>query len=130
VSLLKGTLKLGRKLTAARFTETVTIGAFEPGTDPETGDAIETLASTSYAGPAQVVIPSLTVSDHEAPGQPAAEQSPYVKLPPGTVLAEGEDLRVDASAVDASLVGLRAVIDGRAQSGQTTAARYPLREVS
>ena len=130
MSLLKGTLKLGQKLTAARFTETVTIGLFETETDPDTGDAVETLVSTSYSGPAQVVIPSLTVSDHESPGQPAAEQSPYVKLPHGTVVAEGEDLRVDTSAVDASLEGLRAVIDGRAQSGQTTSARYPLREVS
>ncbi|GAA5198532.1 DUF6093 family protein [Microbacterium jejuense] len=130
MSLLEGTLNLGRAMSAQRLTETVVVGVFDMGTDPATGDPIEVLTSQSYSGPGQIVYGTLTVSDHDAPAQPAGVQSPYLKLPSGTVVARGQEVRVTASRADSALVGLKFTIDGRGQSGQTTTVRYPLIEAS
>lgn len=115
---------------AVRFTETVTIGLFRDGTDPETGDAARVLVTESYAGKAQIKYPSLDVSDTSGQAKPIAEQSPIVKVPSGTVLPKNAEVLVTASTVDASLVGRRYRVEGRSQAGQTSSARYPLEELS
>lgn len=130
MSILRGALGAGRRMAESRMTETVKVGVVAMSTHPVTGDPVETWTSTSYDGPGQIVYRTETVSDRAVPGQPAAVQTPVLKLPSGTVVHRGEDVRVTASTVDAPLVGARFVIDGQAQKGQTTAARYPLREVT
>lgn len=113
-----------------RFTETVEIGRFEDGIDPVTADATRVLAAASYAGPGQIKYPSLAVSDTNGRALPVAEQFLMVKLPSGTVVHVGDEVKVTASTVDASLVGRMYRVEGRSQAGQTSAARYPLEEQS
>lgn len=123
-------LARARAATEARFTETLAIGAFKKTTDPVTLKLVRTLVTASYEGPGQIVYPSLTVADRDGASQVAVEQSPLVKLPSGTVVPVGDEVSVVNSAADASLVGRRYKINGRSQAGQTSAARFPLEELS
>ncbi|GAA4762600.1 DUF6093 family protein [Microbacterium gilvum] len=123
-------LRDGRRLAEARMTETVLVGRFVDGTDEETGNATRVLAEERYTGIGRVKYPSLTVSDTSA-GLPVAEQQLTVSIPSGSPQCfEGDDVVVSASAVDGLLVGRRFRITGEPQSGQTTAHRYPVRELT
>lgn len=122
----KAFLDRARARTEERFSETVEIGTFEDGYDQATGKATRVLAAEEYKGPAQLVYASLTVSDRDTGSQDLGEQSPLLKLPSGTVLSRNAEVAITASEADASLVGQRFTVDGLPQSGQTTAARYPL----
>lgn len=120
----------GRERTQERFTETVTVGRFRDTTNPATGDPVRTLIEEFYTGPAQIKYTSLAVSPRDGASQPVQEQAPLVKLPSGTAVPEGAEVHVTASTADADLVGRRYTIAGRSQAGQTTSARYPLKELS
>lgn len=113
-----------------RFTETVTVGTFELRTNQETGRAERVPVKVEYEGPAQVVLPTLTVAERDTVGQDLAEQSPFVKLPSGTVVSREAEVHVSASAADLSLVGSRYKVTGKPQAGQTSAARYPVAALS
>lgn len=126
-----GVLGEGRHAAAARFTETVTVGKFADTTDPATGNPVRTLVgAASYQGPAQVKYYSALVTDSATTGQPVSEQAIILKLPAGTVVHVGDEVDVTASAADSALVGARYRVYGSAQKGQTTAARYPVVELS
>ena len=122
-------LGYGRGLMEARFTETVTVGQYTDGVDGSGNPTRTLVGSASYQGRAQVKYPSPAVAVSDGPGQPLAAQDIILKLPSGTVVHEGDEVEVSASAVDASLVGARFRVKGTSQKGQTTSARYPVVEL-
>lgn len=131
MSPLNGALRMGRGMAEARMTETVTIGRFNPGTDPVTLDPIWVLVEARYSGKARVKYPSSSVMDRSEPSQVVAVQDLLLSIPTGSPLAyEGDEVRVDASVVDPALVGRMYGIKGAPQAGQTTSHRYPLKELS
>lgn len=131
MSLLKNALGMGRNMADARMTEMVTIGLFEDRTDPVTLNPIRVLVEERYSGKARVKYPSGAVSNRSEPSQVVAEQDVMLSIPTGSPAAfEGDEVRVDASTADPSLVGRAYGIKGRPQAGQTTSHRYPLKELS
>lgn len=122
-----------RAQAESRFTETVTVGEYVDTTNPATGNPVRTLSgSASYVGPARVKYPatSSVAGDGAQVAQPVAEQQIILSLPSGTVVDVGDEVDVTGSTADASLVGARFRVIGSAHKGQTTAARYPVVELS
>lgn len=127
----EGLLRRGRRLASERMSEAVTAGTFTDGVDPETGDAIRVPDVERYAGPARVKYPTATVSDRDGTGQVVQSQDLILSIPNGSPrLFEGDEVVVNSSTADDLLVGRAYRIDGSAQAGQTSAARYPLVELS
>lgn len=129
--MIGGVLGMGRRMAESRMSETVTVGRFELVRPPGSLDAVLTLVETFYAGVARVKFPSASAQVKSPAGQQVVETNVVVSLPSGTVLVPaGVLVRVDASTSDGSLVGRLFRVDGPAQSGQTTAHRYPVVEES
>lgn len=124
-------LPVVRAEAESRMTETVTIGRFELVRAPGSLDTILTLVETYYSGIARVKYPYATSLSKVPAGQQLVETSIIVSVPYGTrPIPTGAIVRVDASAADAALVGRVLTVDGQAQTGQTTAHRYPVVEES
>lgn len=124
-------LGMGRRLAESRMTETVTVGVFEMRAASGSLDPVLTLVSTLYSGKARVKYPSASAVVKTPVDQQLAETNIVVSLPSGTVsVPTGHLVRVDASASDSALVGRFFRVKGPAQSGQTTAHRYPVVEES
>ncbi|MEW2011422.1 DUF6093 family protein [Microbacterium sp. NPDC078814] len=124
-------LEAGRARAEARMTETVQIGIFVSGTDPDTLDAIRTLVTERYAGLGRIKYETLTVSDSDTSSQTVGSQTPMLSIPTGSPLInEGDEVVVTASRADHLLIGRRYTVEGAPQSGQTTSHRYPLKELS
>lgn len=138
-------MSLGSDLAAAlpdlraeansRMTESITVGTFEDGTDPETFEPTRTPVITRYEGLGRIRYASLatsgTASSSDQIGQPVVVQSPYLSIPHGSPrLYEGDEVVVDASSADDLFVGRRYQVAGNATIGQTTAHRYPLAELT
>lgn len=129
--MIGGVLGLGRGLAESRMTEMVTVGRVELVPVPGTLDTVPTLVESYYAGIARVKFPSASAQVKVPAGQQIAETSIVVSLPASAALVPtGSMVRVDDSASDPALVGRWFRIDGQAQSGQTTAHRYPVVEES
>lgn len=130
MSLLNRALNAGRRLADARMTETVVAGVFEDGVAGD-GSPTRVLADERYTGKARVKYESLAVSESDNTSQLVATQTPFASIPAGSPrLFEGDELHVTASTADGLLVGRRYTVAGSAQAGQTTAHRYPLKELS
>ena len=129
MSLLNRALGMGRNLANARMTDAVSVGRYEDGTDEVTGDPIRVLIESHYVGPARVKYQSLTAMTRVEASQVFVEQEPMLSVPTGTVLADGDEVHVQASAVDPLLVGRVFYVHGAPQAGQTTSERYPLKEI-
>lgn len=113
------------------MTETVVAGRYSSGTDPDTGDATQTLTETIYTGKGRIKYESLTVSDSDTSSQTVASQTPMLSIPTDSpLLHEGQGVKVTASTADDLLVDRFYKIEGAPQSGQTTSHRYPLSELS
>ena len=123
-------LERAREAATTRHTETVRIGPVEDATDPETGDSTRVMVAVTYEGRGRVKYPSMVVTPGAEPAQVTVEQQIILSLPSGTVIPEGEEVVVLASEVDESLVGGEYVVAGKPQKGQTSAARYPVKELS
>lgn len=122
-------LARGRAAAEAKMTETITAGRFKVTTDEATGDPVRTLVTQRYVGKAEIKYESLVVSETETASQEVSEQTLVAKLPvSAAMLLEGDEIVVDASASDGSLVGRVYAVDGNPQSGQVTAHRYPIVE--
>lgn len=128
MTLLLGTLAMGRVQANARMTETVRVGVLVEGVDADTLDPTN-LFDVEYDGPARVSWRTYTTQQTDAAGQPTALTTPILHLPSGT-LGITVDMRVivDSSSADDSLAGRTFRIKGLPQSGQTTALRFPLEE--
>lgn len=123
-------LARGRARANEGMTETIRAGLWQDGTDPETGSATRVLLTERYHGPAQVKYDSMTVSVSDEPAQRVPSQSLMVKVPTSAaLLPEGDEIVVEASTVDASLVLRRYRVGGAPQSGQVTSHRYPVKEL-
>lgn len=114
------------------MTETVEAGQYEESVNTDTLVTERTLLTESYSGIGQIKYPSLTVSERNAGGQQVAATSPVLKIPTdsGLDIREGHLVRVTASTIDGSLVGREFRVAAWPQSGQVTAHRYPLEELS
>lgn len=129
--MIAGVLGMGRRMAVSRMTETVTVSVESKSTNPSTGDPVRTVSSPVYSGVAQIAFPSLVVSERDVQGQQVAATSPVLKLPVSVgVVLTGHVVRVTASTSDASLVGRWFRVKSPPQSGQVTAHRYPLEEVT
>lgn len=114
----------------SRMSESVTVGSFEDGTDPETGDPSRVLVDERYTGVGRIRWNSREVSNSQATGSPAAMQEPYLSVPFGTARFFTDDEVECVASSDPLLVGRRFKVSGGASAGQVTAYRYPLEELS
>ena len=115
----------------SRMTETLTVGVETFVTDPVTGDAVRSVADPVYSGIGQIKFPSMVVSERDAQGQQVAATSQMLRLPVSVgAVAKGHVVRVTASSSDSTLVGRWFRVKSLPQSGQVTAHRYPLEEVT
>ena len=114
----------------SRMTDAVTAGSFADGTDETTGDATRVLVVQRYAGKGRLRLSSQNVTNAQGPSMPIAVQEPTLSVPWGSPrLFIGDEVECTGSE-DPILIGRRFRIQGNAQSGQTTAHRYPLQEIS
>lgn len=132
MSLLHGVLALGRNHAASTFTETLEF--FERGgkqIDPDTLNEadVETVLVTVSG---RIKYAATSSNDSVASGQPVVAQRLTAAVPVGSTSGVAVDhfIRVTASTVDSSLVGRVYRVAGLPQSGQVTAHRYELEEVS
>lgn len=114
----------------SRMSESVLVGKFRDGTDPDTKDAIRVLETERYSGKGRIRWGSREVSNSQATGSPVAMQEPYLSVPFGTARFFTDDEVECAGSTDPLLVGRRFKISGGASAGQVTAYRYPLEELS
>jgi hypothetical protein len=129
--MLLGSLAMGRAQAESRMTETITAGPFVETIDPSTLATVRTITTTSYTGPARVKYPTLTVSERDSGGQQYAAVDIVVSVPmSGARIPVGALVTVTASTVDGSLVAREFRVKASAQSGQVTAHRYPVEELS
>jgi len=125
---ISGLLGMGRTMARSRMRETWRVGEYVETTDPVTLDPITDL-EVAYEGPGRFKAPRTSVSDSEAGGQVVTSTSQELHLPSGTAGVMVNMVAVcDASPDDPSLVGLTLRIDGPPAAGQTTAARFPVRD--
>lgn len=114
-----------------RMTETVQAGPYKSGTDATTGDAMNTITSTAYAGKGRIKYETTMVSDSDTSSQTVASQRLILSIPTGSPrLNDGDGVTVSASLADELLVGRFYTVEGSPESGQTTSHRYPLKELS
>lgn len=114
----------------SRMFESVAVGSFTDGTDPETGDPTRLLVDERYTGIGRIRWGSREVSNSQATGSPAAMQEPYLSVPFGTARFFTDDEVECTGSTDPLLVGRRFKVSGGASAGQVTAYRYPLEELS
>ena len=120
----------GQHMADSRMSETVLVGKFRDGTDPDTKEATRVLETERYTGKGRIRWGSREVSNSQATGSPVAMQEPYLSVPFGTARFFTDDEVECSSSPDPLLVGRRFKISGAAAAGQVSAYRYPLEELS
>jgi len=128
--ILMEALDAGRAAAEARMTETIIAGVETEAVDPDTLETI-TIVTPTYAGPALVKYPTLTVSDQDAGGQQYTAAQVTVGVPVSAgVLPVDSIITPTASTVDQSLIGRRYRVTAAPQSGQVTSHRHPVEELN
>ena len=120
----------GQLMADSRMSETVLVGKFRDGTDPDTKEATRVLETERYTGKARIRWGSREVSNSQATGSPVAMQEPYLSVPFGTARFFTDDEVECIASPDPLLVGRRFKLSGAAAAGQVSAYRYPLEELS
>lgn len=120
----------GQHMADSRMSETVLVGKFRDGTDPDTKEATRVLETERYTGKARIRWGSREVSNSQATGSPVAMQEPYLSVPFGTARFFTNDEVECSASPDPLLVGRRFKLSGAAAAGQVSAYRYPLEELS
>lgn len=120
----------GQHMADSRMSETVLVGKFRDGTDPDTKEATRVLDTERYTGMGRIRWGSREVSNSQATGSPVAMQEPYLSVPFGTARFFTDDEVECNASPDPMLVGRRFKISGAAAAGQVSAYRYPLEELS
>lgn len=119
-----------RREAESRMQETVTAGLWADGEDEETGQATRVLVETRYEGVARVRVASREVLNANTPGGTVGVQEPFVSVPVGSpMILRGDEFVVDSSP-DPIMVGRRFRVTGWPASGQVTAHRYPVEELT
>lgn len=132
MSMIMGTLRMGRAQAESRFTETFTFFSSLRGVDPDTLEDADIETDLYTEVPGRVKYPTLTVSDSSAVGQTFATQDVNVHVAVGAVplVHENHFCRVTWSTVDPGLIGRKFRVKGSPASGQVTAHRIPVEEVN
>jgi hypothetical protein len=128
VSIISGSLVIGRRLAETLMTDTVTVTReSDPVLNVATGQLVPTV-ETIYDGPARFRMLSQAVSDVDAGGQLLGVQSPRLDLPVegSEGVRIGDVFTVTASASDSALVGLVGRVAGVAPITLATARRVPV----
>jgi hypothetical protein len=123
---------MGRSMASSRFTETLSFYSDDGTTvDPDTLNDVEDV-TVLHTVAGRVKYPTLTVSERSAVGQVFATQSVNVHVAVGSApdVRTNHFVTVTASTADPALVGRVFRVTGNAQSGQVTAHRFPVEEVS
>jgi hypothetical protein len=121
-----------RALASSRFTETLRFYILNgTTTDPDTLEDVEDI-TVLHTVAGRVKYPTLTVSERSAVGQVFATQSVNVHVAVGSApdVRANHFVTVTASTADPALVGRVFRVTGNAQSGQVTAHRFPVEQVS
>ena len=135
MSIIAGTVRLGRVQAEARMLDTCEIGKFAETVDPTTFATITTLVESQYSGKCRVASRSNAVSEREAGSQSFADQSLVLSVPMADAGLIRTDATVKVTAVDAS-TGNPAMVNriyrvaGMAIGSQATAARFLLEFLS
>ncbi|WP_308491029.1 DUF6093 family protein [Microbacterium terrisoli] len=114
----------------SRFTETLRFTRV--GTVDDANGVPVPGETTLYEVPGRVKFTSQVVSPRESGAQLVVVQQRRVDVAVGSTpgVRPGDVVTVTASTVDAGLVGRKFTVDGLPDSGQVTAARYPVSEGS
>lgn len=122
---------MGRQMAASRSTEVLEFFSAVKSQDPDTLNDITT-ETILHTVPGRIKYPTTTVSESSAVGQRFAEQSVIASVAVASTPNVRTDhfCRVVSSLVDPGLVGRVYRVAGRPASGQVSAARYPVEEVS
>lgn len=110
----------------SRMSETVLVGKFTDGTDPDTGDPTQVIDVERYTGIARIRWASRDVSSSDGSSTPVGTQEPYLSVPFGTGRFWADDEVLVTASPDPLLIGRHFRIQGAAVAGQVTAYRYPL----
>lgn len=132
MSILGGTVAMGRAFIESTLTETVQFYRVSgTSVNAETLDEVETKVVV-YTVPARVKYPSLIVAEKRGAGEIVGNQNVTVSVAVGSTPTVNSEYfcKVTASTVDPSLIGRVYRVKGSPQSGQVTAHRYPVEEVS
>ena len=135
MSIIAGTVRLGRVQAEARMLDTCEVGKFAETVDPTTFETITTLVESQYAGKCRVAARSNAVSEREAGSQTFADQSLVLSVPMADAGLIRTDATVKVTAVDAStgnpaMVNRTYRVAGMANGSQATAARFLLEALS
>lgn len=132
MTLLGGTLGLGRSMTAQRFTETFKVFRVTSVLNEDTGLYVDTEVAVHGSVAGQFKFPTLTVREREQGAQVPAVQDVTIKVAVGATpdVEVGHLWRCTASTIDDSLVGRVVRTKGLPQAGQVTSWRYPVEQVA
>ena len=135
MSIIAGTVRLGRVQAEARMLDLCDIGKFAETVDPTTFETITTLVEAQYSGKCRVASRSNAVSERQAGTQTLADQSLVLSVPMADAGLIRTDATVKVTAVDAAsgnpaMVGRAYRIAGLAIGSQATAARFLLEALS
>lgn len=128
MSIIAGTLTLGRRWAETRMTDTCRITRTVKGVQNESTGKTGTTTETVYEGPCEFKADQVQATDREQSGQLLVTQDATLKLPiaTSTAVTKGHDVEILTSATDPGLVGLRARVVGPFASAYTTARRFPV----
>jgi hypothetical protein len=135
MSIIAGTVRLGRIQAEARMLDLCEIGTFAETTDPDTFQPIETLVESQYAGKCRITSKSNAVSERQAASQTFADQALVLSVPMADAGLIRTDATVKVTAVDAAtgnpaMVNRTYRVAGMANGSQATAARFLLEALS
>ena len=129
---LRAVLPELRSAAESFMPETIRAGRIILSTDPDTGDAVQTVGEpVIYEGPARFKYEGTAPQENANAGQLVFAQSVIMKLPAGSVLLpEGTGVHVISSEFDDTMAGRTYRVDGAPASGAVTAHRYPVTELT
>ena len=135
MSVIGGTVAMGRRWAEARMLDTCDIGiATEGAPDPVTLEPTQTLDS-HYTGKCRISSSSNAVSEGDAGGQSYADQSFILSVPVASAGGIVTDDTLVVTAVDPvsgnpAMVGRSFRVAGLASLSQATAARFSVELIS
>ncbi|WP_416394219.1 MULTISPECIES: DUF6093 family protein [unclassified Curtobacterium] len=128
MSIITGTLTMGRRWAETRMTDTCRITRQVKGPQNEQTGKTVLVPETVYEGPCEFKAEQVQATDTEQSGQLLVTQDATLKLPiaTSTAVTKGYDVEILTSLTDPGLVGVRARVVGPFASAYTTARRFPV----
>lgn len=124
-------LARGREKKNSLMPETVRVVIRTETTNPTTRDVEHTDSAPLYEGIARYKAAGRALAEAVVAGQSIVTQQAILEIPTGSpALPIDAVVIIDESTVDGALVGVETRIADRPERGQTTAHKYPLKEVS